>query len=57
MGKIKPNTNQVWIYMDDDMKAELHRMANQDKVNMSKFVRRLINKEITYRRSYERSAA
>jgi cytidylate kinase len=49
MGKIKQSTNQVWVYMDDDMKTELHRMANQDKVNMSEFVRRLLNREIETR--------
>ena len=56
MGKIKQSTNQVWVYMDDGMKEKLHRMANQDKVNMSEFVRRLVNKVITHRQSYEGSA-
>lgn len=55
MGLRKPSTNQVWIYMDDDMKDELHSMANQDRTNMSEFVRRLINKEIERRSSYEES--
>jgi hypothetical protein len=49
MSKIKQRTNQVWVYMDDDMKAELHKMANQDRVNMSEFVRRLISLEISFR--------
>lgn len=39
--------------MDDDMKDELHSMANQDRTNMSEFVRRLINKEIERRTRYE----
>jgi hypothetical protein len=50
MGKIKQSTNQVWVYMDDGMKGKLHRMASQDKVNMSEFVRRLVNREIQRRK-------
>ena len=53
MGKIKPSTNQVWVYMDDGMKEKLHRMASQDKVNMSEFVRRLVDQEIDMRRSVD----
>lgn len=53
MGLRKQSTNQVWVYMDDDMKDELHSMANQDRTNMSEFVRRLINNEIERRTSYE----
>lgn len=55
MGLRKPSTNQVWVYMDDDMKDELHSMANKDRTNMSEFVRRLISKEIDLRTSYEES--
>ena len=54
MGKIKQSTNQVWVYMDDGMKEKLHRMASQDKVNMSEFVRRLVNSEIQRRKENRR---
>ena len=56
MSKIKQSTNQVWVYMDDGMKEKLHSMASQDRVNMSEFVRRLVNMEIE-RRAEMRSAA
>ena len=45
MGKIKETTNKVWVYMDDDLKDTLHKMANEDKLSMSRFVRNLIIQE------------
>lgn len=45
MGKRKEATNAVWVYMDDEMKALLHKMANEDKLSMSSFVRKLISRE------------
>lgn len=45
MGKRKEATNAVWVYMDDEMKALLHKMASEDKLSMSSFVRKLISRE------------
>ena len=39
-------TNTIWIYLDDDMKADLHKLANAERLSMSSYVRNLITKEL-----------
>jgi len=56
MGKCKATTNKVWVYMDDDLKDHLHKMANEDKISMSRFVRKLIIQEIKCREWWDEFA-
>lgn len=49
VGKRVENTNQVWVYLSDELNEMLRYMAAEKKLSMSAFIRKLIQKEIRLR--------